>query len=694
MSPSVIEALAVVTLFHVLTWFIGNCIGFHALHKYGGERGKAVYRVVAPVYNLIRWSIIVSFLQFLGAVSASHALHFTPIEILGFAVFMAAFEPIPPFSDRLLSCLSWKDLGWVLSLPLLYIIVHLLEPRIGNRYLVLYPSLLIVLLLYYAVNISRHREEIRDLFSSIMYRHLSVLIDKMGPLASIFLFKVAVNTLYLLLFVYVFLSALFDYIIYITKSNAYPSPAMYIAFLCYTVFLIGFLHINVAKYYLLDESNREREVPSPNAYRPSIAVYIAAVLSLGILLSLNIIITLLLTQNILNIDLYKSISNTGYQILAYATTLTVVSIFVSILYEFMVYINIIVESRELRFNKLALIHPSMTSAVFLHFLEGCAPSYKCLSTVMMRLLVIPITALFGFAITSLIGEAGGEASSTTIKLVWVIWESILVPLSVYVLGALLRKLSIPCRNISDAIGRYINEVHLRTPNMFTIVGQGLPARILAHRLVTIWQRHVEAEAPHLFAPFTAKSGLLAESLECGVRRAILVSSITVLDKDDRRHSWCGTSSPDKRYSLCYTLIDESDTHVIADNTGLVTKTLDFRFPTYMTKGKYMVLPSVKGDATLPGLWSAIRPPALLIIMIPHYEAMLNTLRSYLSSIAIHENPEGDSLLIFLSRTNTATFSLFYAERRAYGKSVGAMYPLDHLYAHMFAAAFARWLYEA
>jgi len=456
------------------------------------------------------------------------------------------------------------------------------------------------------------------------------------------------------------------------------------------VLFTGFFHMNAARYYVRGNGKVLKGV------RPSIAVYVIAIFYLGaialVVYTINAVMDSTPMAGRLGIQpRYGSLQI--YPAILYIVAFILTTTFLSILFEFMIYANVLFHEQVYMLRSapggvspVILVQPSPASASLLFFLEGCPATHRCFTRILLRVSSVPLTALLGFVVSSQVVSGAGTAVGELLL------SSIMFPVTIYVLSAYTKRIDSPCTSLRDAIKEYMREVHLRVSNIFTVLGQGLPARILSHRLVALWQEELKAEAPYLFTPFTSPSGPSQNGLDCSVARVLLSTRMTVVDKDDGRHTWCGADSPDERYSLCYTVMDESDTHVALEATPLVKKTLGSPFPARLA-GKRVALLSVRGDATYTGLWSSMRPPKLLISMIPSYEASLGSIRNYIKSAVVsgagYSGVRGR--LFYIARTSTATFSLFYREVSGAEQFIGATYPLDHLYAHMLVAGLARWI---
>ena len=507
-------------------------------------------------------------------------------------------------------------------------------------------------------------------------------------------------------------------------------PAIMAALTAYITIAAALYYYGVSLYYIaaaytFQELKRivGRSVVSSADFKPSLSIYVATLFIVGTVIFLQ---SALLPMPTHSIKLDNSLTNNLINIvIPYIIAITLTIAFIFIIFMLLVYSRWFVPDHTLRLSPADpthIAHITPMNSLALLALEGCPANWRCITQLALRLLAIPLLSLIvsyvitipGYDIGKIvecITVAAGVPYVRDLKncfnaitptdgasgLAGIFASAVMIPSAILILSHYLRRMDTPCAGLTRLISNYLREIQLRKENRFMIIGQGLPARILAHRLAYIFQDKLHIEAPFLSTPFAGDPISSDEELplDCSIARTLLVTDLTVLDRADERHTWCGIESNDKRYTLCYTILDRSDTHITADASEAIYKLFKERVPAYLRHGSQLAMPSVKGDARYNALWASTRPPSLLILMIPRYEETLETIRTYMNAIIAPPSVQlystgidpraKDNVLVYIMRTGTATFSAIYVNNVGGKSFYGTTYVLDHFYAYMATA---------
>ncbi len=471
-----------------------------------------------------------------------------------------------------------------------------------------------------------------------------------------------------------------------------------ITFILYFIVFLYIVQMDKFREIVLKESSQSLHIyPSLSTHlRPSLAIYVTSVAIIITVLLNRLLAWRIFIIVIKNID--KTLANAYVNIYSsnifldimfpYMTSLSLLLTFITIITIFLVYFNRLVWSDN--GTIMDMYHPGGASTVALFSFEGCGATYSCLVKSLMRLTLIPF---LGFFIYTYIAFSRTIIPVTIFSNTFfgILISAVMFPSSVYMLSRYLNGLEAPCNYIRRSIGSYLKHIHLGKYNTMTIAGQGLPGRILAHRLMVFWQEELGIDTPFLIAPYRS---IEHKALECNFIRTIVFTSMSVLDKDPMMHTWCGTDAPDERYRLCYKVYNSSDTYVVADFSPSILKFGNhskYLLAYFGLSGFEEALPSVLGDARYEALWSSLRPPSLLIIMIPHYRESLEIQRTHLASYSRTTRSDKDEIVVSLMRTDTATFNIDYIYSIGGNAFHSLTFPFDHLFTIFVAGALSRWI---
>ena len=563
----------------------------------------------------------------------------------------------------------------------------------------IFLSLLSILILIYLFSNKLYGDIANPVSVFLLYISPLFLFPIYGRLISILEIESKPYIFFLITYILLFID-----VIYNSISNIFIKSFIIFLFISSITFILYFIILlyivqmdKIQEIFIKENSQLSYKYLSLSAHlRPSLAIYvISVVVIIAVLLTRLLIweVFIIIMKNIdkvlanMYINIYSS--NVFLDIMfPYITSLSLLLTFIITITVFLVYFNRLVWSNN--GTIMDMYHPGSASTVALFSFEGCGATYSCLVRSLVRLILIPF---LGFLAYMYIAFSHVIFSETIFSNTFfgVLISAVMFPSSAYTLSRYLNGLEAPCSYIRQSIRSYLKHVHLRKHNIMTIAGQGLPGRILAHRLMALWQEKLEIDTPFLIAPYRS---IEHKALECNFTRTIIFTSIGVLDKDPIIHTWCGTDAPDERYRLCYKVYNSSDTYVVADFSPSIFKLGDY--------GKYLLayfglsgfeeaLPSVWGDARYEALWSSLRPPSLLIIMIPHYREALEIQRTHLASYSRASKNDKDEIVISLMRTDTATFNIDYVYSVSGSAFHSLTFPFDHLFTIFVAGALSRWI---
>ncbi len=283
--------------------------------------------------------------------------------------------------------------------------------------------------------------------------------------------------------------------------------------------------------------------------------------------------------------------------------------------------------------------------------EGCMIKVVTLPLIVFFILFI-FALLVIYGMNVLVEEVKGLTSAsinvgaTEVGIVNFV-TSILLPLSlpfiIYYFGRLMESSMNPCTTMKDAFKEMVKSLHLRMRNYVAVLGQGLMARILIHK-ITVRSTHskkLDMETLPFFislreTPTSSHTGDQAHYYqECTIDFLPTVASVVAVDNNDLKHYWCGTEALRDNFSYCVSMIEPSDTLVAAPSPSVLhlsklaegsgeccerkAKSVVSHYLEDLHIASFLYL-SLRGDATHDFLLSLLRlPEGILISMIPDPE---------------------------------------------------------------------------
>ncbi len=182
-----------------------------------------------------------------------------------------------------------------------------------------------------------------------------------------------------------------------------------------------------------------------------------------------------------------------------------------------------------------------------------------------------------------------------------------------------------CGALKSVVKEIIKTLHLRVENSIIVVGFGLPARVLVHRIVVqgmhderfLFERVPTFQELDIGIKTYFARKLEREFHECRIDDDLpLLTSLIVVDKDEKRHQWCGVEGTHEGIKYCITQIESNDTLITAPSPVVRMIAEGKAGRVLFSRTAFNVL-SVKGDILERPLSSLIRAPnTLLINMVP------------------------------------------------------------------------------